>query len=193
MSCETGDEFKGISSHRAPELMYPERFGLRTSQVSKQADIYAFGIFIYEVLTGRPPFEAEKLLYLKIVLHVLGGGRPRKPENAGDIGFGGGTWELVQQCWHQDRDERPTVEKVSEHFQRVAGTSSIVPPGPTIPYFEGEAPIVSNFLEILVGALFSSRLTDRSHLAQHLQLDHSSLLHKGIRASSSRSGLPRTI
>ena len=143
MSFETVYHFGSISFHRAPELIYPEMFGLCTSRISKQADIYAFGMVIYEVLTRRCPFGAEGFSYLQIASHVLGGGRPRKPEKVGDIGFGGGTWELVQQCWHRDRGERPTVENVSEYFQRVAGTSSTVPPGSTIPDFETEAPVAS--------------------------------------------------
>ena len=139
----TGDESKGTLSHMAPELLHPAKFGLRTCRASKEADIYAFGMVIYEVLTGRPPFGAERCRHPEIMLRVMEGKRPRKPEAARDIGFGGGMWELVQQCWHQDRRERPTVEKVFKHFQQVARTSSIVSPGPTIPIFEAEAPTAS--------------------------------------------------
>ena len=117
----------------APELLYPAKFGLRSCRVSKQADVYAFGMVIYEVLTGRPPFQRTR--HPEVVLIVMEGKRPRKPEKAADIGFGGGTWELVQQCWDEERGERPTVEQVSEHLQRVAGNSSIIPPGPTTPAY----------------------------------------------------------
>ena len=100
--------------------------------------MYAFGMVVYEVLTGLPPFR--KTRHYEVILLVMEGKRPWKPEKAGDIGFGGGTWELIQQCWNQERGERPTVEQVSEHFQRVAENSSIVPPGPTTSaYYEAEA------------------------------------------------------
>jgi serine/threonine protein kinase len=124
----TGDECKGTLSHMAPELLYPEGFGLCGFRVSKQADIYALGMVFYEVLTGRPPFGAERRRNPEIMLCVIQGERPIKPENAGDIGFGGGMWELVQQCWHQEREERPTVEKTSKHLRRAARTSLIVLP-----------------------------------------------------------------
>ena len=126
----------------APELLFPGNFGLKTCQVSKQADIYAFGIVVFEVLTGRAPFGKKR--QHEVIVLAVEGNRPRKPENARDIGFGRGTWELVQQCWNQERGERPTVERVSEHFQKVAGNSLIVPPGPTTPvYSEAETSTAS--------------------------------------------------
>lgn len=139
----TRDECKGTLSHMAPELLHPEKFYLGACLVSKQADIYAFGMVVYEVLTGCPPFGPEKFRHPEIILRVIEGKRPRKPEEVGDIGFGGGTWELVQQCWHQDREERPTVEEISKHFRCIARTSSIVPPGPTIFVCDAEAPTAS--------------------------------------------------
>jgi len=133
-----GDECKSTLFYVAPELLYPEKFGLRACRVSKQADIYALGMVIYEVLTGRPPFGAEKRRHPKVMQRVMEGKRPSEPENAEDIGFGGGTWELTQQCWHHDRKKRPTVEKISKHFEHVTITSSIIRPGPTIPASESD-------------------------------------------------------
>ena len=187
---EDEDESGGTPSHMAPELLYPKKFGLRTCRVSKQADIYAIGMVIYEVLTGRP-FRAENFQHPQIMTRIIEGKRPREPEKAEDIGFGGGTWELVQQCWHQDREERPTVEKVSEHFQRVAGTSLIVPPGRTIPDFEEEAPIAPTPDRDPGWCPLQLTQQTKTHLAQRSQFHYSPILLK--RASSSRSGLPRTI
>lgn len=125
------DESKGTWSYMAPELLHPRKFGLRNGRVSKQTDVYAFGIVVYEVLTGRPPYGAGVLRQAEIILRVMEGRRPSKPDKAGDICFGGGTWELARQCWDQDRDKRPTVKKILKHFRRAARTSMVVPPGPT--------------------------------------------------------------
>lgn len=43
---------------------------------------------------------------------VMKGGRPAKPENAAGLGFTGGLWETVEQCWLADADARPTLEAV---------------------------------------------------------------------------------
>ena len=123
------DEYKGTWSHMAPELLFPTKFGLLDGRVSKQADIYAFGVVVYEVLVGRTPFGGEGHPITAILMMIMEGKRANKPENADAIGFGTGTWELVQRCWHQNRDKRPAVEDIRKHFQRVARTSTVVPPG----------------------------------------------------------------
>ena len=112
----------------APELLSPGKFGLPNGRVSKQADIYAFGMVVYEVLTGRTPFAGEGRWLPEIIMGVMEGHRPSKPENAEDIGFGKGTWELVQRCWDENRNRRPTVDSISKHFKHVATTSKVVPP-----------------------------------------------------------------
>jgi len=116
----------------APELLHPQMFGLKEARISKETDIYAFGIVVYEVLTGCPPFGAGGRRQAEIMFRVIEGQRPSKPERAMDIGFGGGTWDLTQQCWNQDRGKRPTVDKIRKHFHHVAGTSKVIPPGPTV-------------------------------------------------------------
>ena len=89
---------KGTCSHVAPQLLFPEEF----DKVSKQADVYAFGVAVYEVLVGRTPFSDEGRGMIEIALLIMEGKRASKPENADDIGLGRGTWEFVQRCWHQD-------------------------------------------------------------------------------------------
>ena len=134
------DELVGTWSHMAPELLFPGKFGLSDGRVSKQADIYAFGMVVYEVLTGRAPFAGEVRGPANIIMRVMEGKRPSEPEDAEGIGFGKGTWELVQLCWNETRDERPTAVDISKHFHRVARTSNVVPP--TL-VREVERPIVS--------------------------------------------------
>ena len=39
----------------APELIYPSKFGLKEARPSREADVYAFGLLILEViLAGHP-------------------------------------------------------------------------------------------------------------------------------------------
>ena len=120
------DGHKGTRSHMAPELLLPTKFGRLNGQVSKQTDVYAFGVVVYEVLVGHTPFSDEGRGTVEIATLIIEGKRASKPGKADDIGFGEGTWELVQRCWHEDQDKRPTVEHIRQHFEHVAGTSAAI-------------------------------------------------------------------
>lgn len=116
----------------APQLLLPKKFNNTSAQPTKPADIYAFGMVIFEVLTGFQPFYDRNWQIFEMALHVLEGARPTKPDNLEQIGFGGGTWELVEECWIEDPKGRPTIEQVLTHLTRVAATSTVVGPTPEL-------------------------------------------------------------
>jgi serine/threonine protein kinase len=119
----------GTPMFMAPELLCPSKFNKTSSRPTQPGDIYALGLVIYEVLTGFQPFREEKWGECEVVFHVMNGVRPTKPADAEQIGFGDGTWELVEECWIEDSTRRPTIDQVLRHLTHVAACLKIV--GPT--------------------------------------------------------------
>ncbi|KAF9777432.1 kinase-like domain-containing protein [Thelephora terrestris] len=121
----------GTSPYTAPEILYPQEFGLRDSKLSKEGDIFAFGMTMYEVVTGVKPFRGKR--HPEMLFAVTEGKRPEKPKNAEAIGFENGMWKLVDECWSQDRRQRPSARDVRVRLTFAASKSVPAPPGPRIP------------------------------------------------------------
>ena len=109
--------------------MAPELF-VKGAQASKEADMYAFGMVIYEVITGTRPFGDRKVVELPAL--TVQGWRPPIPEDPVAVGFCQGTWEFVERCWDEHPEQRPTVGHAVEHFERAARSSTVVDPSPTV-------------------------------------------------------------
>jgi len=109
----------GTTGFMSPELLTPARFRRNDSKPTPQADIYAFGMVTFQVLTGETPFhgvgQGDVVCY---VVHDKK--RPGKPENASAIGFSDSLWDFTQRCWDEDMELRPEVGEVVTHLEEVA-------------------------------------------------------------------------
>jgi serine/threonine protein kinase len=98
-SCMEG----GTTQWMSPELLDPDKFGLKEGRPTKESDCYALGMVIYEVLSGRTPFDQCKGSV--VIRKVLAGERPKRPQgNEGKL-FTDSIWGVLKLCWkHQPRD-----------------------------------------------------------------------------------------
>ena len=132
----TTDTTGGTPFYMAPELLDPVQFGKEKSRPTQPADVYAFGMVIYEVLTGFDPFYDQNFRQYgqywryRFTLCVLGGVRPTEPDNVEAVGFGSGTWGLVEECWTKESTKRPKIKQVLAHLARVAASSTTFGPTP---------------------------------------------------------------
>ena len=63
-----------------------------------------------QTFTGSPPFA---LNFHAAILEVLNGGRPGRPAALRHEGL----WGIIEHCWKQEPEERPTVSQLLEFFR----------------------------------------------------------------------------
>ncbi|KDD71458.1 protein kinase [Helicosporidium sp. ATCC 50920] len=105
---------RGTLPYTAPEV-------LRTpGQVTEKADVYSFGVLLWELWTGKEPYEGQNYHAL---LHQLSQPntrlRPPLPQTPEWEDRGGGPRELapgwaalVESCWAEDPDQRPGFPEI---------------------------------------------------------------------------------
>ncbi|KAF9643669.1 kinase-like protein, partial [Thelephora ganbajun] len=93
----------------APELLFPEKFGLESARRTKETDIYAFAMTMYEVFSGSFPFEG--LRNEALILPIRSGDRPRRPEGGSALGLTDELWNMMKACWKR-RDHRWKISRV---------------------------------------------------------------------------------
>jgi len=110
----------------SPELLDPTRFGLKKSRLTKESDCYALGMVVYETLSGQKPFARDPLTV--VILKVLDGNRPGRPQGARGVWFTDSIWGVLDLCWKPQPGERPSLDAVLQCLQGASQPSR--PPSP---------------------------------------------------------------
>ncbi|MGW0704915.1 protein kinase domain-containing protein [Streptomyces sp. NPDC002643] len=98
-------EFVGTPAYVAPESAEGQP---QTSAV----DIYGAGILMYELVTGRPPFNGQSALE---VLHQHLSAEPRRPSTVPDP-----LWTVIERCLRKNPLERPSAVNLARALRIVA-------------------------------------------------------------------------
>jgi serine/threonine protein kinase len=94
----------------SPELINPGKFGLEDNRPTKESDLYALGMVIYKVLSGRRPFAKYK--HSAIADAVLAGRRPGRPRGKDGKLFTDEIWGALELCWKDQPQDRISASAV---------------------------------------------------------------------------------
>ncbi len=143
-SVDPTSTFAGSTMGGAGSLMWmaPE-LHRRPAAPSPAADVYAFGMVMYELCTGCQPWAAELqasgVSPMMVTAWVLDGRRPSIPDHVPQPEA-----NLVRQCWHATPSQRPSlpgiVTVLSESIARLNAGSSAVGVSDSPPTHPARAP-----------------------------------------------------
>lgn len=103
-----------------PHYMAPEQ-AEGSPAIGPPADVWALGVILYQLLTGRLPFLAPSLVDL---LHQI---CRDEPDPLRDLLPGTSTElaDLVRACLRKQPAERPTAEQLAERLERLRSTTAL--------------------------------------------------------------------
>ncbi|WP_455429937.1 serine/threonine-protein kinase [Micromonospora sediminimaris] len=124
ISALVGESEKGPDGNLlgTPAYLAPER--LDNGQVSPATDVYAVGLLLYRMLTGRLPWQADTTTQM-LRAHMY-----REPEPMPDVpGLPGAVADLVQRCLAKRPADRPATAELARVLAEAAGKVPTVPVG----------------------------------------------------------------
>ncbi|KAG9307462.1 hypothetical protein G9A89_017292 [Geosiphon pyriformis] len=96
-------EVYGVMPYIAPEVLSHNTY------YTKAADVYSFGILMWEITTGEPPFMNEPH-DPHLALQICQGLRPEIVTTTTPKCI----VKLMQRCWHPDPKKRPSTKKLAK-------------------------------------------------------------------------------
>jgi len=73
------------------------------------ADVYSFGILLFEIATWQIVFSDWNVFNFKIQNDIVAGKRPDIPESCPQS-----IAQLIRQCWDQDQQKRPSFKEINQ-------------------------------------------------------------------------------
>ncbi|KAF9645010.1 kinase-like protein [Thelephora ganbajun] len=79
-------------------------------EITREADIFSFGMVVIEVFTGRHPFNDS--IATSVTFKIMDGERPARPQGTQELGLVDPVWGMTVNCWQQEPTHRPIMAAV---------------------------------------------------------------------------------
>jgi serine/threonine protein kinase len=95
----------GTPLYMAPEVIKGHRY-------SNKADIFSFGVLLYEIVTGQKPLQQTGGNQFQLSAKITSGSREKIPDDVEPF-----TAALISRCWDDDPDQRPTFLDIFDELR----------------------------------------------------------------------------
>ncbi|RIB30623.1 hypothetical protein C2G38_2152075 [Gigaspora rosea] len=100
--------------HGMPAYIEPQCFIDQKYKRDKRSDVYSFGVILWEISSGRPPFQTFKPNDYSLVIHISNGNREEPIEGTPSQYI-----ELYKKCWDKDPDNRPETSVIFNDIKQL--------------------------------------------------------------------------
>ncbi|KAF0531743.1 kinase-like protein [Gigaspora margarita] len=98
--------------HGLSAYIDPQYFNVPKYKRNMKSDIYSLGVILWEISSGRPPFESF-MSRESLMVYILSGNREESIEGA-PLKY----IELYKQCWDDEPNNRPETKLVLETLKK---------------------------------------------------------------------------
>ncbi|KAL6737167.1 hypothetical protein Aduo_010834 [Ancylostoma duodenale] len=114
---------KRISDHKNQRRRVDESWVAQTAEKKRAADIYAFGMVMYEILFRSLPFNEIHDLN-EMSTKAMQGEKIIRPQVQKDQQLHPDLQALLQDCWHDSPDARPSIRRVRLSTEAILKTKT---------------------------------------------------------------------
>ena len=90
-----------------------------------RSDVWAFGMLIYQVLTGKEPYKEDWRADHQIPAVISKGILPRRPVR--NAWVTDEVWQIMMDCWSRQPEDRPDMGNIHERLIEAEAASLRVP------------------------------------------------------------------